>query len=95
MYVEYNDAMGGIELPHQYAVQYCTMRKRMKYYYQKIFCSLLDITIFSAYVITRNMVVNMPVYSKGKGKKIKFSLCLTKHHAMKSIGEWRYSSMHS
>jgi hypothetical protein len=27
--------------------------------------------------------------------KVKLSLCLTKHHAMKTIGEWRYSSTHS
>jgi hypothetical protein len=27
--------------------------------------------------------------------KVKLSLCLTKHHAMKEYWEWRYSSMHS
>jgi hypothetical protein len=27
--------------------------------------------------------------------KVKFSTCLTKHHAMKTYLEWRYSSTHS
>jgi hypothetical protein len=27
--------------------------------------------------------------------KVKLSLCLTKHHAMKTYSEWRYSSIHS
>jgi hypothetical protein len=27
-------------------------------------------------------------------KKVKLSLCLAKHHAMKTYGEWRYSSTH-
>jgi hypothetical protein len=27
--------------------------------------------------------------------KVKLSLCLTKHHAMKAYWEWRYSSIHS
>jgi len=26
---------------------------------------------------------------------VKFSLCSTKHHAMKVCGEWRHSSTHS
>jgi hypothetical protein len=30
-----------------------------------------------------------------KGKKVKLSLCLTKHNAMKAYWEWRYSSTHS
>jgi hypothetical protein len=29
---------------------------------------------------------------QGKGKVV---LCLTKHHAMKTYGEWRYSATHS
>jgi hypothetical protein len=27
--------------------------------------------------------------------KVQLSLCLTKHHAMKTYWEWRYSSTHS
>jgi hypothetical protein len=30
-----------------------------------------------------------------KGKKVKLSLCLIKHHAMKAYFEWKYSSTHS
>jgi hypothetical protein len=35
------------------------------------------------------------VYSKGKRVKLKLSLCLSKHNAMKAYGEWRYSSTNS
>jgi len=35
------------------------------------------------------------MHMNGKGKKVKLSLCLTKHHAMKTFGEWRYRSTYS
>jgi hypothetical protein len=49
----------------------------------------------SAFEIWRhtNMQLQKP-YIK-KGKKVKLSLCLTKHHTMKTYWEWRYSSTHS
>jgi hypothetical protein len=40
----------------------------------------------------------LPQYLTGGTKvevKVELSLCLTKHHAMKTLGEWRYSSTHT
>ena len=49
--VEYNDAMGGVDLSDQYVISYSTTRKRLKKYYHKIFRHLLDIAVFNSYVI--------------------------------------------
>jgi hypothetical protein len=46
---DYSDAMGSVDLSDQYIVMYSTTR-RMKKYYQKIFCHLLDLTLFSLFV---------------------------------------------
>jgi hypothetical protein len=48
--IDYNDAMGGVDLSDQYIVTYSTTRKRMKKYFQKIFCHLLDLTVFNSFV---------------------------------------------
>jgi hypothetical protein len=49
--IDYNDAMGGVDLSDQYLVAYSTTRKRLKKYYQKIFRHLLDLTVFNSFVI--------------------------------------------
>jgi hypothetical protein len=51
--IDYNDAMGGVDLFVQYFVMYSTMGKRLKKYYQKIFCHLLDLTVFNSFVTNR------------------------------------------
>lgn len=49
--IDYNDAMGGVDLSDQYMITYSTARKRMKKYYQKIFRHLLDLCVFNSFVI--------------------------------------------
>jgi hypothetical protein len=51
--IDYNDAMGGVDLSDQYLVAYSTTRKRLKKYCQKIFSHLLDLTVFNSFVIYR------------------------------------------
>jgi hypothetical protein len=50
--IDYNGAMGSVDLSDQYTVTYST-RKRMKKYYQKIFRHSLDRTVFNPFVTFR------------------------------------------
>jgi hypothetical protein len=48
--------MGGVDLSDHYLVMYSMTRKRMKKYYQNIFYHLLDLTVFSSFVIFRKYI---------------------------------------
>jgi hypothetical protein len=37
---DYNDTMGGVDIPDHYLVTYSITRKRLKKYHQKIFCRI-------------------------------------------------------
>jgi hypothetical protein len=48
---------------------------------------------FNLYIAIKSNKIHL--YSKKVKVKLKFSLCSTKHHAMKAYWEWRYSSTYS
>jgi hypothetical protein len=49
--IDYNDAMGIVDLSDQHILMYSMTQKRMKKYYHKIFHHLLDQMVFNMFVI--------------------------------------------
>ncbi|KAG8238530.1 hypothetical protein J437_LFUL018202 [Ladona fulva] len=49
--IDYNDAMGEVDMIDQCIVTYSAARKRLKKYYQKLFHHLLDLAKFNSYVL--------------------------------------------
>ncbi|KAG8239089.1 hypothetical protein J437_LFUL018810 [Ladona fulva] len=49
--LDYNNAMGDVDLSDQYMITYSTARKQMKKYYQKYFHHLLDVAVFNSFVL--------------------------------------------
>lgn len=54
--VEYSKEMGGVDLADQCVITYSMSRKRLKKYYIKMFRHLVDIAVFNAFIVHKNVV---------------------------------------